>query len=184
LAINATATIRSCQIKISPIKISSAQLGLASSADLRCPNCGSADLKKVSLAYEEGLFCTVARTRLRAVAVDGRGPDLLVARATTRGSHQSVLSKQLRPPVKWSYRKLILWWVVVFLSIGWIVFRINSITKHSAAILSPSLTFSRCCLPPRSYWFVLEASIHKQASVFPVGTLVPLPTLRHFNGAG
>ena len=24
--------------------------------------------------------------------------------------------------VKWSYRKLILWWALTFLSIGWIVF--------------------------------------------------------------
>ena len=78
-------------------------------------------------------------TRLRAVAVGGRGPDLVIGKATTRGFHQSVLSKQLNPPVKWSYRKLTLWWVV-FLSIGWIVFYINTtITKDSAAVLSPPL---------------------------------------------
>jgi hypothetical protein len=71
-------------------------------------------------------------TRLRAVAVGGRGPDLVIGKATTRGFHQSVLSKQLNPPVKWSYRKLTLWWVV-FLSIGWIVFYINAITRNSAA---------------------------------------------------
>jgi hypothetical protein len=33
---------------------------------------------------------------------------LFLARASTRGSQQSVLSKQLKPPVKWSYRRLIL----------------------------------------------------------------------------
>ena len=38
---------------------------------LHCPNCNSTDLKKVSLAYQEGLFDTAARTRLRAVAVGG-----------------------------------------------------------------------------------------------------------------
>ena len=42
--------------------------------------------------------------------------------------------------MKWSYRKLTLWWVVVFLSIGWIVFYINTITKNSAAVSSPPLT--------------------------------------------
>lgn len=57
-------------------------------------------LQKVSLAYEEGLFCTVARTRLPAVVVGDRGPDLLAAAATRRGSQQSVLSKKLDPPVK------------------------------------------------------------------------------------
>jgi hypothetical protein len=41
--------------------------------------------------------------------------------------------------VKWSYRKLILWWALVFLSIGWIVFYINTITNNSAAVLSPPL---------------------------------------------
>ena len=41
--------------------------------------------------------------------------------------------------MKWSYRKLILWSVVVFLSIGWILFYVNTLTKKSAAVLSPSL---------------------------------------------
>ena len=123
-----------------------AQLRQASSAYLRCPNCNSTDLKKVSLAYQEGLCCIVAHTRFCAVAVGGQGPDLLVARATTRGSQQSILSRQLKPPVKWSYRKLILWSAVVFLSIGWLVFYINSITKNSAAVLSPPLNlFTLLC---------------------------------------
>ena len=39
------------------------------------------------------------------------------------------------------YRKLILWWALAFLSIGWIVFYVtNTITKNSAAILSSPLT--------------------------------------------
>ena len=122
-----------------PVCARPAQLGLAPGASLRCPKCNSTDLKKVSLAYQEGLFSTVARTRLRAVVVGGRGPDLLVARATTRGLQQSVLSKKLNPPVKWSYRKLILWWALVFLSIGWIVFYINTITRDSSAVLSAPL---------------------------------------------
>src|SRR2546426_11135097 len=74
--------------------------------DLRCPKCNSTDLKKVSLAFQEGLYCTDSRTGLRAAVVGGGGPDLLVGRATTRGSSQSALSKQLSPPVKWSYLKV------------------------------------------------------------------------------
>jgi len=81
-----------------PVWAQPAQLRLASSAYLRCPNCNSTDLKKVSLAYREGLFCTVAHTRLRAVAVGSDGPDFVLGKATTRGFHQSVLSKQLNPP--------------------------------------------------------------------------------------
>src|SRR5436309_1473462 len=113
------------------VRAQPAELRFVSGACLRCPNCNSTDLKKVSLAYQEGLFCTVAHTRWRAVAAGGHGPDFVIGKATTRGFHQSVLSKQLTPPVKWSYRKLTLWWVVVFLSIGWIVFYINIVTKDS-----------------------------------------------------
>src|SRR5215472_6996676 len=116
------------------------RLRFLSTADLRCPNCNSTDLKKVSLAYQEGLFCTVAHTRFSAAAAGCTGPDLVVGKATTRGFHQSVLSKRLNPPVKWSYRKLILWWALLFLSIGWIVFYINTDTKNSSAVLSPPLT--------------------------------------------
>jgi hypothetical protein len=116
------------------------QLCFVSSADLRCPNCNSTDLKKVSLAYQEGLFHTVVHTRFRAVAVGSDGPDLFVARATTRGFHQSVLSKRLNPPAKWSHRKLIRWWVAVSISIGWNVFYINTGHKNSAGVPSPSLT--------------------------------------------
>ena len=116
-----------------------AQLRFVSSACLRCPNCNSTDLKKVSLVYQEGLFYTDAHTRLYAVVVGGSGPDLVIGKATTRGFHQSVMSKQLNPPVKWSYRKLILWWALVFLSIGWIVFYINTVTRNSSAVLSPPL---------------------------------------------
>jgi hypothetical protein len=120
-----------------------AQLRLASRAPLRCSNCNSTDLKKVSLAYQEGLFCTVAHTRFRALLVGGHGPDFVIGKATTRGFHQSVLSKRLNPPVKWSYRKLILWWALAFLSIGWIVFYINAGTINSSAVsLLPLILFS------------------------------------------
>ncbi len=53
--------------------------------DLRCPKCNSTDLKKVSLAHQEGLFRSEGRTRLRAVVVGGGGPDLVVGRATAKG---------------------------------------------------------------------------------------------------
>src|SRR5882762_8894392 len=77
--------------------------------DLRCPKCSSADLKKVSLAYEEGLFRSEGRTRLRAVAVCSGGPNVVVGRATTHGIQQTELSKRHSPPAKWSYMKLVVW---------------------------------------------------------------------------
>jgi hypothetical protein len=109
--------------------------------DLRCPKCNSTDLKKVSLAYEEGHYQTEGRTRLRAIAVGGGGPDLVVGRATTRGSQQSAFSKQLSPPVKWSYLKVIGWSVLVFVCVGWLIFYVNTITANATTVLSAPLTF-------------------------------------------
>jgi len=77
--------------------------------DLRCPKCSSTDLKKVSLAYQEGLFHVNARTRMLGLLFASGGPDVMVGRATTSGVQQSALSKSLAPPTKWSYLKLILW---------------------------------------------------------------------------
>lgn len=109
--------------------------------DLRCPKCKSTDLKKVSLAYQEGLYRTNARTRLSAALVGGGGPDLVIGRATTQASHQSALSKQLNPPAKWSYLKVGSWSVLAFLSVGWIVFYVNTVVTNSSTVSSFPVTF-------------------------------------------
>jgi hypothetical protein len=108
--------------------------------DLQCPNCRSTDLKKVSLAYQEGLQYVSTRTRLRGVVVGSDGPDVVVGRANTRGTQQTEISKALTPPRKWSYLKLFGWSVLVFLSVGWIVFYVNTITKNSSSVSSVPLT--------------------------------------------
>jgi len=115
---------------------------LVSGASLRCPNCNSTHLKKVSLAYQEGLFYTDAHTRMYFVGFGSSGPDFMIGKATTRGLHQSALSKQLNPPVKWSYRKLIRWCVLLSLSIGWIVFYANTVRGNSLAVQSAPLTLT------------------------------------------
>ena len=108
--------------------------------DLHCPNCNSTDLKKVSLAYQEGLSRLNARTRIRGVVVGGDGPDLVVGRATTKGTQQTEISKVLTPPKKWSYGKFLGWSLVLFLSVGWIVFYVNTITRNSSSVSSVPLT--------------------------------------------
>lgn len=108
--------------------------------DLQCPNCNSTDLKKVSLAYQEGLSRLNARTRIRGVVVGSDGPDLVVGRATTKGTQQTEISKALTPPKKWSYPRLFGWSVLVFLSVGWIVFYVNTITRNSSSVSSVPLT--------------------------------------------
>src|SRR5208283_88733 len=109
--------------------------------DLRCPKCNGTDLKKVSLAYQEGLYRIDARTRLSAALVGGNGPDLVVGRATTQASHQSALSKRLSPPAKWSYLKVGSWSVLMFLCVGWLIFYVNTVTTNSPTVSSLALTF-------------------------------------------
>jgi len=75
--------------------------------NLRCPKCNSTDLKKVSVAYEEGLFHSNARTRIRGVLVGSGGPDIVVGSSATKGTRQTALSRRLSPPKKWSYVKLV-----------------------------------------------------------------------------
>jgi peptidoglycan/LPS O-acetylase OafA/YrhL len=84
--------------------------------DLRCPDCNSADLRKVSLAYQEGQFHVNTRTRLRAFLFGTEGPSLVFGKAVTQGVHWTQLSKRLSPPRKWSYVRLILGTVVVTLA--------------------------------------------------------------------
>lgn len=109
--------------------------------ELSCPKCNSTDLKKVSLAYQEGLYRADARTRLSAALVGGGGPDLVVGRATTDAFHQSALSRRLSPPAKWSYLKVGSWCVLAFICVGWVVFYVNAVTTNSSAVSSPPLTF-------------------------------------------
>lgn len=113
--------------------------GWGDAVELRCPNCGSTELKKVSLAYQEGLSGLNVRTRMRGVVIGSEGPDLVVGRATTKGTQQTNVSKVLTPPKKWSYRKLVGWSVLVFLSVAWIVFYVNTITKNSSSVPSVPL---------------------------------------------
>ena len=108
--------------------------------ELQCPNCRSADLKKVSLAYQEGLQRVSTRTRLRGVVVGSDGPDVVVGRATTKGTQQTEISKALTPPRKWSYLKLFGWSVLVFLSVGWLVIYIHAVTTNSSTVSSISFT--------------------------------------------
>jgi hypothetical protein len=134
--------------------------------DLRCPNCNSTDLKKVSLAYEEGSFRGEAQTRIRAAVVGGGGADLILGRASTRGTHQSVLSKKLKPPVKWSYRKVILWSALLFLCVGWLVFYVNTITKDASTVSSPALT-AYGVIAGVIFAFILALVVRHNLSVYP-----------------
>ena len=98
--------------------------------DLRCPSCNGTELKKLSLAYQEGRVRVDTRTRFRAVVVGEGGPNVVVGRATTRGIQETELSKHLGPPAKWSYLKLVLW--SAFVSIVALVVYVRSVMSSSS----------------------------------------------------
>src|SRR5882724_7626152 len=79
---------------------------VAEAMDVRCPNCNSRDLKKVSLAYQEGLSRVKTRSRLGGFLVGEDGPTILTGMSVARGIQQTDLSKSLSPPLKWSYIRL------------------------------------------------------------------------------
>jgi len=108
--------------------------------DFRCPQCNSTDIKKLSLAYQEGISHVNAHTRLRGVVVGSDGPDMVVGSGTTQGIQQSAISKTAAPPTRWSYKRLVGWSVLVFFAVGWIVFYTNAVTTKSESILSVPLT--------------------------------------------
>src|ERR1700692_3125950 len=113
--------------------------------DLRCPNCNSADLKSLSVAVQEGRFSVNTRSRLRGVVVGEGGPDVVIGRATTRGLHQSDLSKKFSPPTKWSYGKVILWSVLFsFLAL---VVCVRSVMSHPGPASSLPVTLYALLFP-------------------------------------
>jgi hypothetical protein len=115
--------------------------------DLRCPQCNSSDLKKVSLAYQEGSSQVKTHSRLRAIAVGGDGPDVILGRIKSAGTAQTELSKVLSPPRKWSYRKLIRYWLFAFVVCSWIVIALDwSMTSSKTIISIPFLVFVGTCL--------------------------------------
>lgn len=81
--------------------------------ELRCPICNGTNLKKVSLAYDEGLYRIDVQSRLRGFLFGSDGSNVMVGKAVTQGVHQTQLSRRLRPPMKWSYVKLIGWSALV-----------------------------------------------------------------------
>jgi hypothetical protein len=81
--------------------------------DLRCPNCSSADLKKVSLAYQEGRFRVKTRTRLLGLIFGEGGADWVSGGAATNGVQQTEFSKVLSPPKRWSYVRLNFWSTII-----------------------------------------------------------------------
>ena len=111
--------------------------------DLCCPKCNSTHVKKVSLAYEEGLYRSNADTRVRGVLVGSGGPTILVGGAATNGTQQTVLSRRLAPPKKWSNRKLV---------IGFAILSFVALVAYIQSVMGSASTASS--LPVKLYGLV------------------------------
>jgi hypothetical protein len=103
--------------------------------ELRCPSCNGTSLKRISLAYDEGLYRIDAQSRLRGFLFGSDGPNVIVGKAVTQGVHQTQVSNRLRPPMKWSYLKLIGWSALVscIALIGYVRSVMSSSSRVSAA---------------------------------------------------
>lgn len=113
--------------------------------DLRCPSCNSTELKSLSVAFQEGRFSVSTTSRLRGVVVGADGPDVVIGRATTRGTQQSDLSKKLSPPTKWSYGKLVSWSVGI--SFVALVVYVRSVMSHPGPASSLPVTLYAFIFP-------------------------------------
>ncbi len=105
--------------------------------DLRCPNCNSSDLKKASLAYEEGLTRGTSKSRFRALLFGEDGPNVVVGTAVMKGMYQTELSRALRPPKKRSYGKLLLWAGVV--SVVSLIFYSHTVMSSASLVSALSV---------------------------------------------
>src|SRR5262249_14559242 len=113
--------------------------------DLRCPSCSSTDLKRLSIAYQEGRFSVSTNSRLSGVVVGAGGPDVVTGRATTQGVQQSDLSRKLSPPTKWSYRKVLLWSIAI--SFVALVVYVRSVMSQAAPVSTLPVTLYAIIFP-------------------------------------
>jgi hypothetical protein len=89
-------------------------------------------MKKASLAYQEGVYRVDTKTRLRALLFGSGGPIVIVGKAVTQGVHETELSRRLRPPMKWSYLKLLSWTVVIFFTV--LIVYVHSVMESSTKV--------------------------------------------------
>lgn len=75
--------------------------------NIECPECGSTELKRLSLVYAEGLSDLNARSRGWGLIIGSSGADLGFGKFKTKGEIQTRLSQKVSPPCKWSYWKIV-----------------------------------------------------------------------------
>ena len=86
---------------------------------LACTKCGSAEVRRLSLIYQEGLAIINTTSQSSGAAFGGGGASFGSASTRTTGTQQTALSKQAAPPAK---KHTILWAILAaflgFLALG------------------------------------------------------------------
>lgn len=67
---------------------------------LTCPGCGTEDIRKVSLIYENGVQKTRSKTLFGGGLLGLLGPMLGLGAAVTRGTNKTLTAERLGPPQK------------------------------------------------------------------------------------
>jgi hypothetical protein len=76
--------------------------------ELQCQKCGSTDLRKVSLVYQDGRSHQKSRGRVVGFLFGAAGPAIITGTSVRYGIQQTELSNSLNPPTKWSYLRLVI----------------------------------------------------------------------------
>jgi hypothetical protein len=80
--------------------------------NMQCPQCGSAEFRKLSLVYAEGVSKFKAHSRGWGNLFGSGGASLLFGRFKTKGEIQTSLSRNASPPRKCSYWRIIVWGLI------------------------------------------------------------------------
>ncbi len=143
---------------------------------MKCPECESSDIRRLSVWHASGL--TDVDTRTRGVGFLG---GLAVFGARTRGTHQTHLSKIARPPAKWSYWRatflLLIAAVVVIPTLAIFVNHVPIFRLHMGDSLVVTLFVGLlACLPfawtaiALNNWFVVPKKRRAWESAWMCGT--------------
>jgi hypothetical protein len=123
--------------------------------ELQCQKCGSTDLKKVSLVYQDGLSQVKTATRIGGFVLGQTGPGLFFGRAESRGVQQTDLSTALNPPSKWSYTRLA----------GW-AFTVSCASLLAYIVFASASTPPVSTLPVKLYVFLAPVAFVALVAVF------------------
>jgi hypothetical protein len=116
---------------------------------LRCPECGSTDLRKVSVVYRESRFEVSSGSRRRGLLLGTREPEFALGKAGTVGILHIHHEKTLQPPEKWCYRKLAGWFAVIsFVVLAGYAYLVISSFESASRLLVILYVLLPCCLFP------------------------------------